>query len=296
VYITPGEFMMGSTKEERDWAAGPEGQGKAEFFKDEGPEPRLTRIKEAFWMGRTEVTVGQFRRFVDDTGYQTDAEKNGEAYAFDWGTNKWGVVKGANWREPQYGFPVKDEHPVACVSWNDATAFCAWLTKKEQAAGRLTEGEVYRLPTEAEWEYACRGGRQGTKFWWGDSVEDGKGRLNAASDDKLGHKLPNSTWPAKFPWSDGFAWVSPVDYFGPQGRNGFGLADMLGNVWEWSLDGYDEAGAHEDVYTGDTARRVLRGGSFANWPGLVRCADRGWSRPAYAYASDGFRLVFGPAR
>jgi formylglycine-generating enzyme required for sulfatase activity len=253
-------------------------------------------VKDGFWMGRTEVTVGQFRRFVDDTGYQTDAEKEGEAYAFDWDNNKWAKLKGVNWRDPQYGFAVQDNHPVACVSWNDATAFCAWLTKKEQAGGRLSEGEVYRLPSEAEWEYACRGGRQNTKFWWGDSVADGEGRLNAASDDKLGHKLPNNTWNQRFPWSDGFAWVSPVDQFGTKGRNGFGLADMLGNVWEWCLDGYDKAGAHEDVYATDTARRVLRGGSINDEPGLVRCALRDWDRPSRANASLGFRVVFASPR
>jgi formylglycine-generating enzyme required for sulfatase activity len=297
VYIPPGEFMMGSTKEEQEWAKGPEGQASAAVdFSDEGPEPRLTRVKDGFWMGRTEVTVGQFRRFVDDTGYQTDAEKKGEAFAFDWDKSAWGVVKGASWREPQYGFAVRDEHPVACVSWNDAVAFCAWLTKKEQAAGRLTDGEVYRLPTEAEWEYACRGDRQGTKFWWGNSTEDGKGRLNAASDDKLGHKLPNTTWNPKFPWSDGYAWVAPVDSFGQRGRNSFGLADMLGNVWEWCMDGYDKAGAHEDVYTADTARRVLRGGSFNLEPGFCRCALRYRLYPDYTNSDNGFRVVVGSAR
>ena len=114
VYIPPGEFMMGSTQAERDWAGGPEGQGKGpRFFKNE-KEPRLTHIKAGFWMGRTEVTVGQFRQFVDETGYQTDAEKSGAA--FTWATNKWAEVKGANWRDPHYGFAVKDDHPVACVS------------------------------------------------------------------------------------------------------------------------------------------------------------------------------------
>ncbi len=294
MYVPAGEFLMGSTAEERQWAAGPEGQGKAEWFTPEGQRPRRATIKDRFWMGRTEVTVGQWKKFVAATSYQTEAEKRGEAWAFDWDNRKWGVVKGANWRDPKYGFDVKDEHPVACVSWNDAVAFCDWLTGKEREAGRLPAGMVYRLPTEAEWEYACRGGREGTKFWWGDSVQDGKGRLNVASADARGQG--KGQWTQKFPWSDGFAWVSPVDNYGDNGRNGFGLADMLGNVWEWCLDGWDDAGAHEEYYTGDTARRVLRGGSFHAGPGNCRCAPRGWYGPTLAYAFVGFRVVVGVAR
>lgn len=294
--IPAGEFLMGSTKAEREWAVGPEGQGKAEGFAGEGDPPRLTRINNAFWMGRTEVTVGQWKRFVADTRYQTDAEKAGQAWCFDWDKKEWGWVEGKSWRDPNYGFVVRNEHPVACTSWNDAVAFCRWLTEKERAAGRLPAELQVRLPGEAEWEYACRGGQAGGKFWWGDSVAEGRGRLNAASDDKLGYKLPENTWQTKFPWSDGYAWVSPVDDFGAKGRNGFGLADMLGNVWEWCLDAYDEKGAHEDVWTGDTARRVLRGGSFSDAPGSVRCAGRVGLNPPYAGASGGFRVVLGVAR
>jgi formylglycine-generating enzyme required for sulfatase activity len=297
VWIPPGEFMMGSTKEERAWAAGPEGQGgKTEWFSDEGEAPRRTRIAHGFWMGRTETTMGQWKRFVAETSYLSDAEKDGHAWCFDWDKKEWNWVKGKSWRDPNYGFPVRDEHPVACISWNDAVAFCGWLTETAQPARRLPTGWEYRLPAEAEWEYACRGGRAGTKFWWGDSVAEGQGRLNAASDDKLGYKLPDSTWPAKFPWSDGYAWVSPVDAFGAKGRNGFGLADMLGNVWEWCLDSYDAKSAHEEVYRGDTTYRVLRGGSFFDVPGGVRCASRDGGPPSGAYAYFGFRVVLGVVR
>lgn len=265
--IPQGEFMMGSTADEKAWAKGPEGKApETADFSDEGAVPRRTRIPSAFWMGRTEVTVGQWRQFVSETGYQTEAEKRGEAWAWDSDNKKWGVVKGASWRDPGYGFSVKDDHPVACISWNDATAFCEWLTKKEKQFGRLPAGFVYRLPTEAEWEYACRGGRQGTKFWWGDSLEDGKGRLNLSSKDDLGGRMEGSSWSLGVEWKDGFGWVSPVDYYGERGRNGFGLADMLGNVWEWCLDGYDPAGSHEEPYTADTSRRVARGGAFRSSP------------------------------
>ena len=256
--IPAGEFMLGSTKAERDWAAGPEGQGKAEWFTGEGEAPRLARIKQGFWMGRTEVTVGQWKRFVAESrpSYRTEAEKAGEAWCFDPAKNEWRLVKGKSWKDPNYGDPVRDEHPVACITWNDAQAFVAWLNKKFAGTDRLPAGMKYRLPTEAEWEYACRGARAGTKFWWGDSVAEGQGRLNASSDDKPG---PNfGPWSPRFPWSDGYAWVSPVDVFGAKGRNGFGLADTLGGLWEWCEDGYDSAGAHEECWTKDTSLRVLR--------------------------------------
>lgn len=183
---------------------------------------------------------------------------------------------------------------MACVSWNDAVAFCRWATERAQAAGMDLAGLSVRLPTEAEWEYACRAGREGTKFWWGDVVSEGQGRLNGASDDKLlGHRLAAHTSAGKFPLSDGDAWVSPVDAFGEKGRNGCGLADMLGNVWEWCLDGYDPKCAYEDCWTGDTQCRVLRGGSFDVGPGLVRCATRVENTPADADANTGFRVLLG---
>lgn len=294
--IPPGQFLMGSTREERAWAAGPEGQGAAGRFEDEGEAPRLTRLPAGFWMGRTPVTVGQWRRFVAATAYRTDAERAGQAYCFDWEANRWGWVRAAQWRDPCFGFPVQDQHPVTCISWNDVAVFCQWLTEHARSGGVLSTGMVCRPATEAEWEYACRGGREGTRFWWGDAVAEGRGRLNAASNDKLGHKQPKATWEARFPWSDGYAWVSPVDGFGARGRNGFGLADMLGNVWEWCLDGYDPKGAHAECWVEDTARRVLRGGSFCYPPGRVRCADRSGYPPNFADASRGCRVVLGPPR
>jgi formylglycine-generating enzyme required for sulfatase activity len=317
--IPAGEFLMRSTQAEREWAMGPGGagqtvlgpldpppvpqlppisarQGKEDWFANEGEAPQLTRITNAFWMGQPEVTVGQWKRFVAETSYETDAEKGGEARCFDWDKRAWGLVKGRSWRDPNYGFGVRNEHPVACVSWNDAVAFCRWLTARERAAARLAAGLEVRLPLEAEWEYACRGRQAGTRFWWGDSEAEGHGRLNAASNDKLGHSLPNTTWRTTCGWSDGYAWVSPVDAFGANGRNGFGLADMLGNVGEWCQDGYDEKGAREDAGTGDTARRVVRGGSFRSPPAAVRCASRAGENPSYASASLGFRVLMGVVR
>ena len=237
VYLPPGEFTMGSTPEEKAWAVGPEGgwipgTGRE---KPEG-EPRPARIKQAFWMGRTEVSVGQFRRFVEETGFVTDAEKpGGWTQCFDpqWDgyhfttevVHPWKRMPGKSWRDPNWAFPNLDVYPVVCVSWDDDRAFCKWLTKREREAGRLPEGLEYRLPTEAEWEYACRGGRPRAFFWWGDELEEGEGRLNISACDFLpGRK---KTWPlGKAPWSDGYAFVSPVDHYGEKGRNGFGLAEV----------------------------------------------------------------------
>ena len=307
VYVPPGKFMMGSTQEERDWATGIEGGATPGTIREkyEG-EARPMQVKDGFWMGRTEVSVGQFRRFVNQSGYVSDAEKpNGKTQCFDpeWTItakappHPWISIKGKSWRDPNYGFPLRDCYPVVCVSWNDGRAFCKWLTKKERHAGRLPDGLEYRLPTEAEWAYACRGGREGTIFWWGNDLKDGEGRLNISAVDFLPGR--NKIWPlANAPWSDGFAFVSPVDHYGEKGRNGFGLADMLGGVWEIVLDHFDPTGGHEEVYVVDTnPKPVCRGGNYFDVPGNARCAVRlGLHTASYSDSRDGFRICLGVPR
>jgi formylglycine-generating enzyme required for sulfatase activity len=277
VYIPPGEFMMGSTKEEQAWAVA--NGSHEEHVKREGDAPRKTRIKQGFWMGRTEVTVGQWKQFVKETGYVTDCEKRGSALGPPQVEGKpWEPVEGMSWKEPKF-FALEDNQAVTCISWNDAMAFCGWLTERERKSGRLPAGLAVRLPTEAEWEYACRAGTQ-TKFWWGESKEDGKDRLN---------------WHGK---DEGFELVAPVvDSYGARGRNGFGLADMLGNVWEWCLDKYDATHAHEECYQGNPGSpRVLRGGSFDLDPTRCRCVSRYGNSPSDSNCHDGFRVAVGVAR
>ncbi|MCX6897380.1 MAG: SUMF1/EgtB/PvdO family nonheme iron enzyme [Verrucomicrobia bacterium] len=271
VYIPPGEFLLGSTKEEQDWAAANGAAKKGVTF--EGETPRKATIKQGFWMGRTEVTIGQWKQFVKETGYVTDGEKQGESYVQAEG-KPWAPKRGVNWRNPDLGFEPRDNHPVSCISWNDAVPFCEWLTEHERKAGRMPAGMVVRLPGEAEWEYACRAGTQ-TKFWWGDSKEDGKERLN---------------WAGK---EDGYEFVAPVDSFGERGRNRFGLTDMLGNVWEWCLDEFDATQAHEDVWRGNRNTRVLRGAEFKYIPALSRCAYRINRNPPLSDCAIGFRVVVG---
>jgi len=187
------------------------------------------------------VTVAQWRSFNGATGYVTDAEKTGK--------------KDENWHNPRKGFLLKNNHPATCISWNDAVAFCEWLNDQEQKAGRLPVGYRIRLPIEAEWEYACRAGTQ-TKFWWGDTVEEGRGRVN---------------WAGK---EDGEDFLATVDHYAARGRNKFGLADMLGNVWELCLDGFDGRSSHEELWKGNATTHTRRGGGWNYTPAFTRCAYR----------------------
>ena len=308
LYIPPGEFMMGSTAAEKAWATGIEGGATPGTDREsyEGESPRPMRVKDGFWMGRTEVSVGQFKRFVEETGYITDAEKpGGKTQVFDpeWKItakappHPWISLSGKSWRDPNFGFPLRNDYPVVCVSWNDGRAFCEWLTKREKAAGRLPNGMEYRLPTEAEWEYAARGGQGNTAFWWGNDLSEGEGRLNISAIDFLPGR--NKTWPlAKAPWSDGFAFVSPVDHFGEKGRNAFGLADICGGVWEIVLDHFDPKGGHEELYTvKENYRPVCRSGNYFDVPGNARVAVRlGLQGISYSDSRDGFRIALGPIR
>ena len=309
VYIPPGDFLMGSTQAEKDWATGPEGGATPGTIREkyEGEAPRPMKVRDGFWMGRTEVSVGQFRRFVEDSGYVTDAEKpGGKTQVFDpnWKItakappHPWIPMAGKSWRDPNFPFPLLDVYPVVCVSWNDGRAFCEWLTERARKAGRLPEGLEYRLPTEAEWEYGCRGGSKASHaFWWGDDLAEGEGRLNISAIDFLPER--NKTWPlAKAPWSDGFAFVSPVDHYGEKGRNGFGLADMCGGVWEVVLDHFDPKGGHEELHTvKQNPQPVCRGGNYFDVPGNARCAVRlGLQGPIYSDSRDGFRICLGVPR
>ncbi|MFA6564960.1 MAG: SUMF1/EgtB/PvdO family nonheme iron enzyme [Verrucomicrobiia bacterium] len=274
LYIPPGEFMMGSTRQEREWAL--QNGSDENLVRCEGEAPRKTAVKQGFWLGKTEVTVGQWKLFVAATRYVTDGEKNGVSYSTAGPAQTWRPMKGVSWKEPNFGFKPKDNHPVCCISWNDATAFCAWLNEQEQKARRLPPGCIVRLPTEAEWEYACRAGKR-TMFWWGQARESGDYRMNC------------------FGKGDGFDIVSPVDHYA-RGRNKFGLADMLGNVWEWCLDEFDEKQAHEEPFKGNPGAHALRGGSFHFHLGCCRAASRYGCPPANSNSNHGFRVALGGNR
>jgi formylglycine-generating enzyme required for sulfatase activity len=321
VWIPPGDFALGSTAAERAWAAGPEGKGRALDWFDEGADPRRVHIHDGFWMGRTEVTVAQWRRFIaENQRYLTSAEEAGQAWVFDRGRQVprearlpggpdqrierrwdtvgmgWKDIAGKSWRDPNHGFPLREDHPVTCLSWDDTVAFCEWVTRRLAAHPALDAGSVCRLPSEAEWEYACRGGRVGTRFWWGDEAGDARERCNGPSQDPIRIGTTNYFWTAVFPWTDGHAFVAPVNTYGEKGLNGYGLADMLGNVFEWCLDHAHPAGVQPEVFRGNPDFRMARGGSFFSNPGQLRCAARRRAPPTAASSDVGFRVVLGKPR
>jgi formylglycine-generating enzyme required for sulfatase activity len=235
-------------------------------------------VSAGFWLGGTEVTVAAWKKFIAaNPAFKTDAEKKGSALSV-MADGSLGPTAGANWRTPVPGQVAGDLLPVTCVSPRDAAAFCVWLTKSEHDAHRLPAEFQFRLPTELEWEYACRGGEKNrSAFWWGDDPADGAGRINAAGDEFT--KKHSATEPFNFSWSDPFVHAAPVNSSGEKGLNAFGLADMLGNVWECVskplLPKYPFA---------------WRGGSFAEGPGIVRCASARHRYNDTPSANAGFRL------
>jgi formylglycine-generating enzyme required for sulfatase activity len=262
-YIPAGTFVMGSPADEA-------GHGNDET------QHKVTLTKSLL-MGTTHVTKGQFAAFVRDSGHQTDAEKERWATAFD--GKRFSKVNGASWRNP--GFDQGDDHPVVCVSWNDATAFCDWLSRKE--------GKHYRLPTEAEWEHAARAGTQ-TAYPWGNNPDDGNGWGNCA-DQSLRPKFPD--W-SVFNWDDGYMFTSPVGRFRP---NAWGLYEMIGNACEWCGDWYANypVGDATDPHGPDNGTlRVLRGASWLSHPIYGRCAGRYSNAPVDRYDIIGFRVVLDP--
>jgi formylglycine-generating enzyme required for sulfatase activity/serine/threonine protein kinase len=265
--IPAGIFLMGSTDEDKD-AKG-----------DETPRHSV-RITRPFYLGATEVTVGQFRRFVDDTGYQTEAQKDGKG-GLGWNdeTKKFGQNARYTWQNP--GFKQTDEHPVVNVSWNDAVAFTRWLSGKE--------GKSYRLPTEAEWEYACRAGTQ-TRFSNGDQLR-GVVEVGNAKDRTATEKQPS--WGTTIAARDGYVYSAPVGRFQP---NSFGSYDMHGNAEEWCSDGYDADYYHQSPVddppgASRVSDKVIRGGAWYNIPANTRSAGR-WHWPPDARVNWlGFRVA-----
>jgi formylglycine-generating enzyme required for sulfatase activity len=256
VLIEAGTFAMGSPPDE------------AGRYDDESPQRQVV-VVEPFAIGRCEVTVAEFRTFVEAEQYATDAETSGGCYR--WDLERRDVVQdpALSWRNP--GFPQGDAHPVTCVSWNDAKAYAAWLSDQT--------GQTYRLPTEAEWEYAARAGTTTARFW-GDVPAEACAFANVA-DQSAQQRFPDFT---VHDCDDGAVFTAPV---GSYTSNLNGLSDMLGNVVEWVEDCWHESyrsappdGAEWlEANEGDCSRRVLRGGSWSNGPVDVRSAYRNRSSP-----------------
>ena len=280
VLIPAGEFMMGSHESAEEVAkkSGKKG-AKADLFKKEHPLHKVT-ITKPFYLGKYEATVGQFRAFVKSTGYKTDAEKDGKG---GWGFNR---KSGKGEQKPEYtwrnpGFTQTDKYPVANVSWNDAVAFCKWLVGKDR--------KTYRLPTEAEWEYACRAGTR-TAYYHGDDPE-GLAKVGNVPDASLKRIMSQATRVIKA--DDGYAFAAPVGQFKP---NEYGLYDMHGNVWEWCQDRYGAdyyaKPPKVDPQGPDTgSSRVLRGGGWDLNPFVCRSAYRLSYAPGLRFDAGGFRVV-----
>jgi formylglycine-generating enzyme required for sulfatase activity len=289
--VPAGEFDMGSKES-------PEALVKA--FKSNATASRKfpseqplhpVRITRAFYLAVNEVTVAQFRQFVGETHYKTDAESGPIDSPYSGGvgcTSDGSIVRSPRftWRNP--GFAQADSHPVVEVSWNDSVAFCEWLSRKE--------GKTYRLPTEAEWEYSCRAATE-TRYCNGDAPE----RLVDVGN--VADRTLRDRWRASRPYldrhatsaRDGCAFTAPVRRYKP---NAWGLYDMHGNASEWCSDRYawdyyresprnDPAGP---CFT-PGEYRVFRGGSFQDTPDDTRSASRDNFPSNYAAYWIGFRVA-----
>jgi sulfatase modifying factor 1 len=281
--VPAGEFWMGNHETAKSLAAAfpqYEAERIAELA-DELPLHRV-RITRPFLLGSAAVTRGEFRAFVTDTAYRTQAERDGHG---GWGYQAGGADftgRDARYTWQDVGFDQDDRHPVVNVTWHDAQAFCRWLSGLEQRR--------YRLPTEAEWEYACRAGTQ-TRYHTGDDPEQLASAANIF-DARCAPWFPQ--WePFSLRGDDGFAFTAPVGSFAP---NSLGLHDMHGNVWEWCHDWY-RANYYQRSPVDDPAGpatgsvRVRRGGSFHTWALYARASYRNWNTPNSRYLLLGFRLA-----
>lgn len=269
VIVEAGGFSMGSSAFE---------EGHVDF---ESPQHRVI-FRRGFAIGRSEVTVEQFRSFIERSGYRTDAEKYGYSQVYDHHSGRITKRNRMTWRNDYQGRTANDDDPVVHVSWNDARAYAHWLA--------MGTGKPYRLPTEAEFEYALRAG-SATRFWWGD------GSPSSVVENLTGEKDRSSSrrqWETYF---DGYGdrhWgPAPVASFEP---NPWGLFDIGGNVAEWVMDCWHDSYIRAPVdgkawVNPGCDRRVIRGGYWASSPDRSRSAFRESAPPANRDARTGFRIA-----
>ena len=263
VVVPAGEFVMGV-----------EG---GEVGRPDGP-PHAVRIARPFAIGKFELTNREFAAFVADTGYETAppcAVRDGDT---------WVLHPEALWTDLGTGQDSEPDHPVACVNWLDARAYVAWLAEKT--------GQPYRLPSEAEWEYAARGGAVG-RFAWGDDPAGACAHANVY--DRSAQAMHGYSWEAA-DCDDGFAMLAPV---GQLQANGFGLHDVAGNLWEWLEDCYEAPyppdipvdGSAYGPPPGGCERRSVRGGSWTSRISRQSLFFRGRDPEDLRYSIFGFRVA-----
>jgi formylglycine-generating enzyme required for sulfatase activity len=265
VRIPSGKFWMGSP--ENEVARSPQ----------EGP-PHEVVLTKPFYIGAHSVTVGQFRAFVKATKYKTEAETNRQgAGRYEIALDKFILNQQYTWENP--GWALEDDQPVVCVNWNDARSFCAWLSEKE--------GRTYRLPTEAEWEYACRAGTT-TPFSFGASLSSFQANFNGTKPYGEGARGPFREHPVKDIEAAAGGLFKP---------NAFGLYNMHGNGAQWTADlmGPYAAGTQTNpTGAAEGDRRVTRGGDWGHSADFCRSAARMSAKPTFACNVIGFRLVCEP--
>ena len=254
VWLPAGEFRMGSPSEEA-------GRNLDE-------RRHLARVVDPFAMGETELTLGHYRRFIEETGYRSETDSGLPCRKPDRDWQRLVEDKNLTWEHP--GYEATDRHPVACVSWSDAGAYANWLSEQT--------GHRYRLPTELEWEYAARAGKASSRFW-GD-------------DPRAGCRYANTADCKDTPTYAAMAGIFPP--------NPFGLREMLGNLAEWTCSAYEkDYDGGEATCSGRSgeAPQVFRGGSWLDAPALVRSAARDGAPRSARFNTVGFRLVrtFDPA-
>lgn len=263
-WIPAGTFEMGSSIPVGD-IQNQYGFDFTEAAKDGWADqlPRHAKtFSSGFWMAEKEVTVSAFKAFISATGYVTEAKAEGKA--FGRGADGFGEYPGLTWRQP--GWSQSDDHPVTVVSWKDANAYIQWLNQSSR--------NDFRLPTEAEWEYAARAGTE-SNFYWGDST--------AAAGEYA--NVLDAYWGDEF--SDGFDTTAPV---GSYKSNDWGLYDMVGNVWEWTSSDYT-ADYTVPLEPAENGGKVDRGGGWDSPPYNARIANRGAASGTFASTNLGFRLV-----
>lgn len=258
------------------------------FYEDQEGPVRNVRV-ESFYIDKYAVTNAQFAEFVMATDYKTDAEKFGWSFVFYQFLSKntlrnvkqtvnetpwWAVVNGAYWKQPEgpdSNLEGRWNHPVVHVSWNDAMAYCKWSGK--------------RLPNEAEWEFAARGGLVQNKYPWGNEL---------TPNDQHKCNIWQGTFPYKNTMEDGYAGTAPVDSFD---SNGYGLYNMSGNVWEWCLNDFTKSFTNFDtrkVNVSTTGFKSMRGGSYLchdSYCNRYRVAARSSNTPDSSSGNVGFRCV-----
>lgn len=271
VVVPTGEFVMGSSADE-------------DGHRDNEEPQRRVAISSGFALGQTEVTVGQFREFIRQSGYKTDAEKLGSGSFYDESSGRMTDKRGISWKTDYHGDRTTDAAPVVNVSWNDSSAYAAWLSEQT--------GKQYRLPSEAEFEYALRAGSQ-SRYPWGDGNPDKVlGNLTGEGDRSPSKR----SWARAFPnYSDGYWGPAPVKRYT---RNGSGLFDMVGNVAEWVQDcaheNYVRAPRDSTAWVNPGCQRhVLRGGSWGSAPEQSRSAYRLAAASSMRSAQVGFRVARG---